>query len=199
MKIAVTGGIGSGKSTVSKILASFLRCELLDTDHLCRQQLQPGGEGLEKLKAIFGHKFLTDDGTLNRQALRESTFQDHAVRSQLETILHPIVRQIVEKSGNESEVQGGHLVVEVPLLYEVQWQDDFDECVVVYVPEHLVYGRIVLRDGLGVEHIRSILRAQMPVEEKREYTSFVIDNSGTLTSSVLQIANIGTMFAEDSR
>ena len=188
MKIAVTGGLGSGKSTVSKILASSLQCELIDTDQLCRKQLQPGGEGFEKFKEIFEGEFFHPDGTLNRQKLREATFKDIRIKSRLEAILHPIVSEIVNQRWNQREGSGEHLVIEVPLLYEVQWQSDFDECIVVYLPEHLVYERVALRNGLSLEEIRLILTAQMPIEEKRTYSRFVVDNSTTFAGTVLQVA-----------
>jgi len=190
MKIAVTGGLGSGKSTVSKILASYLQCELLDTDQLCRQQLQPGHEGLARLKECFGNSFVCSDGTLDRQKLRIVTFENLKVKSELEDILHPIVREIVAARFSEKELRGEHLIVEVPLLYEVQWQNDFDECVVVYTPESVVYERVALRSGLPFFEIRSILDVQMPIEEKRKYTRFIIDNSGTFVSTMLQTANL---------
>jgi len=190
MKIAVTGGLGSGKSTVSKILASYLQCELLDTDQLCRQQLQPGYDGLEGLKECFGDRFLCSDGTLDRQQLRLVTFENHKVKKQLESILHPLVREIVAVRFREKQLLGEHLVVEVPLLYEVQWQGDFDECVVVYAPESIVYERVAQRSGLRFSEIRSILKVQIPIEEKRKYTRFIIDNSGTFVSTMLQTANL---------
>lgn len=190
MNIAVTGGLGSGKSTVSKILASYLRCELLDTDQLCRQQLEPGQEGMERLVEVFSTRYLCFDGTLNRDALREATFSDPAVRLQLETILHPIVREKIADKLQGSIIYAGHLVIEVPLLYEVHWQDEFDKCIVVYTPEHLVYERVLLRSGLTFEEIASILAAQISIEEKRKLSDLVIDNSDTFVSSVLQVANL---------
>jgi len=198
MKIAVTGGLGSGKSTVSKVLASFLGSELIDTDELCRYQLQPGGRGLERFKEVFGGRFLHSDGTVDRQNLREATFQDKKIKSQLETLLHPVVREIVRCRWNKLQACGRHLIVEVPLLYEIQWQDDFDQCVVVYVPEYLVYERVARRSGLDFEEIRSILNAQMPLEEKLTYTRLIIDNSTTFVNTVLQVAylvrNLGSEY-----
>lgn len=188
MKIAITGGLGSGKSTVSKILASYLQCELVDTDQFCRQQLQPGFEGMERLKECFGNRFLCSDGTLDRQSLRRATFEDHNIRSQLEDILHPIARKMVATRWKEKKTSGEHLLVEVPLLYEVQWQVDFDECIVVYTPEPSIYERVRARSGLSFKEIRSILKAQIPIEEKRKYTRFIIDNSGTFVSTMLQTA-----------
>ncbi len=190
MKIGVTGGLGSGKSTVSKILASYFQCELLDTDQLCRQQLQPGHEGMIRFEECFGDRFSFPDGILDRQALRCAVFEDPGVKVQLENILHPIVRKIVTTSLREKEKRDEHLVVEVPLLYEVQWQEDFDECVVVYTPEPSVYKRVLLRSGLTFEEISLVLKVQIPIEEKRKYTRFIVDNSGTFASTVLQTAHL---------
>ncbi len=190
MKIAVTGGLGSGKSTVSKILASYLQCGLLDTDQLCRQQLQPGCDGMVRLEERYGDRFFYPDGTLDRQSLRSATFENHSVKVQLENILHPIVRKIVATHLREKEMRGEHLVVEVPLLYEVAWQDDFDECIVVYTSESSVYERVSLRSGLSFTEIRLILKVQMPIEEKRKRTQLIIDNNGTFVSTVLQTANL---------
>ena len=122
--------------------------------------------------------------------MRLVTFENHKVKSQLENILHPVVRENVADRFRERELRGEHLVVEVPLLYEVQWQDDFDECVVVYATESIVFERVALRSGLRFFEIRSILNAQMPIEEKRKYTRFIIDNSGTFVSTMLQTANL---------
>ncbi len=190
MKIAVTGGLGSGKSTVSKILASYLQCELVDTDQFCRQQLQPGCEGMERLNERFGDRFLFPDGTLDRQSLRRATFEDRNIRLQLEDILHPIAREMVTTRWREKKIAGEHFLVEVPLLYEVQWQDDFDECIVIYTSESTVYERVLKRSGLSFTEIRSILKAQISMEEKRKYTRFIIDNSGTFVSTMLQAANL---------
>ena len=190
MKIAVTGGLGSGKSTVSKVLASYLQCGLLDTDQLCRQQLQPGCEGMVGLEKRYGDRFFYPDGTLDRQSLRSATFEDHSVKVQLENILHPIVRKIVAAFLREKEMRGEHLVVEVPLLYEVAWQDDFDKCIVVYTSESSVYERVSLRSGLSFTEIHLILKVQMPIEEKRKRTQLIIDNNGTFVSTVLQTANL---------
>ncbi len=190
MNIAITGGLGSGKSTVSRILASYLHCELLDTDQLCRQQLQPGCEGMVKLRECFENRFLLPDETLDRQKLRCATFEDSGVRVQLENILHPIARKIVAVRWREKKNQGEHLVVEVPLLYEVQWQEDFDESIVVYTPESSVYERVSMRSGLTFTEVGSILKAQMSIEEKRTYTPFIVDNSGTFVSTVLQTVTL---------
>ena len=135
MIIAVTGGLGTGKSTVSKILATTLHTELLDTDQLCRLQMLPGAEGFEIFCRVFGKSFIQDDGTIDRLLLRQAVFADETFRVKLENILHPIVQRQVAARGRVSSTRREILVVEVPLLYEVGWQDWFDVCIVVYVPE----------------------------------------------------------------
>jgi dephospho-CoA kinase len=191
MKIAVTGGLGSGKSTVSKILAAAITADHLDTDQLCRQQMQPGGQGYEEFRRIFGDLYLHADGSLNRLRLRQAVFTDSRVKKELEMILHPLVRKQVAAHYAESCRAGGILVVEVPLLFESGWQHDFEVWVVVYVSEDSCLRRVAARDGLSAEEIRRVVAAQLPISEKLEAAHFVIDNSGTFVSTVQQTAWLG--------
>jgi dephospho-CoA kinase len=189
LKIAITGGLGSGKSTVSQLLAARLCCELVNTDELCRRLLFPGEEGYIQFIESFGKEFILPDGHLDRAELREAVFRDSAVKDRLESVLHPLVLDIVKKKGESSRL----LLVEVPLLFEVGWQDDFDMCVLVYVPEEKIFERVAERDGHSREIIRAILDNQMPLEEKLHYTSVVIDNSSTFVSTVLQVNHLGRL------
>lgn len=199
MNVAITGGLGTGKSTVSKVLAVTLETELVDVDQLCRLQMLPGAEGFEKFRQTFGEKFLQDDGTINRLLLKQAVFADGELRKKLEDILHPIVQRQVAKQSRVCSSQGHILVVEVPLLYEVGWQDVFDACVVVYVPEQLCVQRVVIRDGLDVEQIKQILNAQLPIQKKLDYAHFIVDNSGTFVSTVQQIAWLSKKLKEKSK
>ncbi|GAB6193776.1 dephospho-CoA kinase [Desulfocastanea catecholica] len=188
MNIAVTGSLGTGKSTVSKILAATLETELVDTDQLCHRQMLPGTEGFEEFRRTFGKKFLQSDNTIDRLALRQAVFEDEEIRMQLERILHPLVQREVSTICRECKRRGKILVVEVPLLYEVGWQDQFDASVVVYVPEKICIERVRARNGMAVEEIKQILRSQMSIDKKRDWADFIIDNSGTFVSTVQQIA-----------
>lgn len=191
MNIAVTGGLGSGKSTAGRILAVAMEAEHIDTDELCRLQMQPGNSGFERFLQVFGTRYLNVDGTLNRMLLRQAVFSDRGVKEQLEEILHPLVRkQVADRYTHCCEV-GRDLVVEVPLLFEVGWQHDFAVWVVVYVPEDLCMQRVSLRDGMTVDEIQRVLAAQLPLAEKRAAAHFVIDNGGTFVSTVQQIAWLG--------
>ena len=188
MNIAVTGGLGTGKSTVSKIFATILAAELIDTDQLCRRQMLPGTDGYAEFRRVFSDRFIQLDGMIDRQLLRQAVFDDNSIREKLENILHPIVQQQVVVRSRELSAGGGMLIVEIPLLYEVGWQDAFDICVVVYVPEILCIQRVTMRDGMPAEQIRQIINAQLPIKKKLDYADFIVDNSGTLVSTVQQIA-----------
>ncbi len=187
MNIAVTGGLGTGKSTVVKIFASCLGGEYLDTDQICKNLMEPGAQGLHQFIDQFGNKFLNPDGSLDRNRLRQVVFTDSYVKDGLEKILHPLVRQEVAKKCLSSGALSGDIVIEVPLLYEVGWQDEFDVTVVVYISEQACVQRVATRDGLTVREIKLILAAQLPIEKKRDLADFVIDNSGTFVSTTQQV------------
>jgi dephospho-CoA kinase len=193
VNIAVTGGLGSGKSTASRILAVALGAELIDTDHFCRLQMEPGQEGYVEFNRIFGKKFLNIDGIIDRPKLRQAVFYDRGVKEQLESILHPIVRKQVAAREGILLAEGRDLVVEVPLLFEVGWQDDFDTSVVVYVPDMITVKRVVARDGLSVDEIEKVLDSQMDISIKLEKADFTIDNSGIFISTVAQLMWLATM------
>lgn len=188
MNIAVTGSFGSGKSTASRILAVAMEALHLDTDQLCRQQMEQGKRGFEMFVKVFGQRFLSSNGVLNKQLLRQAVFTDVGVKRELESILHPLVRQDVAEYYLYCCTVGKNLVVEVPLLFEVGWQHDFAVSVVVYVPEEHSYSRVAIRDGMSPREIQLVCANQLPLSEKLKYAHFVIDNSGTFVSMVQQVA-----------
>jgi dephospho-CoA kinase len=187
VKIAITCGLGTGKSTVAKILASTLQTTLIDADQLCRRQMLPGTEGYEEFGRVFGQKYIQDNGTVDRVLLRQAVFDDSGLREKLEDILHPIVRRQVAILCKTYSSQGFVSVVEVPLLYEVGWQDEFDVCIVVYVPEDICMQRVGLRDEMAAEEIMQIMHSQIPIKKKLDYADFIVDNSGIFVSTVQQI------------
>jgi dephospho-CoA kinase len=191
VNIAVTGGLGSGKSTVSKILARTIGADHLDTDLLCRQQMQPGRQGFEKFREVFGDRYLHADGSLNRPGLRQAVFTDSRIKKELEMILHPLVRQQVAAHYAKNCQAGENLVVEVPLLFESGWQQDFAVWVVVSVSEESCRHRVAARDGLSAEEIQRVIAAQLPISQKLAAAHFVVDNNGTFVSTVQQIAWLG--------
>ena len=191
MMIAVTGSLGSGKSTASKILANFMAAGHVDTDQLCRMEMLPGRRGYEDFRKIFGNRFLNPDGSLDRVRLRRAVFGDSGIKAALENILHPLVRKQVADLNLKCRLSSKIMVVEVPLLFEVGWQKDFDVTVVVHIPEELSLTRVRLRDGLSAEDAGRVVAQQLPVSLKMQYADFVIDNSGTFAGTFLQLAWLG--------
>lgn len=187
MKIAVTGTMGSGKSTVSRILAFELGAELINSDEICRLQLQPGQEGANELVKKFGGRFSKADGRIDRELVRKSVFEDEFVKNSLEGILHPIVIRTVNARYLYLSRSGKSLVVEVPLLYETDMAKDFDVSVVVKVPRTLAVKRVYKRDRLELVQINMIMNSQMDIETKVGLADLVIDNSGTMVSTQQQL------------
>lgn len=199
MNIAVTGSFGSGKSTVSRLLAQEMGALYVDTDQLCRQMMLPGRQGYKGLVALYGSRFLARDGSVDRGALRDAVFSVAEVRRALEGILHPLVRRMVADGAQSCRKAGRHQVVEVPLLFEVGWQGQFDRTVVVSGQEKQLLSRVGVRDGLSAEEFRRVAATQWPAVEKESLGDFVINNSGLFVATVRQVAWLARKIGEDDK
>lgn len=188
MNIAVTGGYGSGKSSISRVLAGYLGAELINSDEICRQLLLPGGAAYDGLQELFGKRFIGDDGALDRVLLRRVTFTDSDVKKGLEGVLHPLVRQYVADTAAICLKTENHLVAEVPLLFEVGWEDDFDTTLLVRCSQTTAVRRSVVRDNIQKEEAERIIGQQMKMRDKEQLAHFIVDNDGTFVSSVQQVA-----------
>jgi dephospho-CoA kinase len=199
MNIAVTGSFGSGKSTVSRLLAQEMGALYVDTDQLCRQMMLPGRQGYKGLVALYGARFLARDGSVDRGALRDAVFSVTEVRRALEGILHPLVRRMVADGAQSCRKAGRHQVVEVPLLFEVGWQGQFDRTVVVSGQEKQLLSRVGVRDGLSAEEFRRVAATQWTPAEKESLGDFVINNSGLFVATVQQVAWLARKIGEDDK
>lgn len=193
MKIAVTGGIGSGKSSIAALLAAALQAELFSADLVCHELMLPDAAGWLEIVAAWGERFLRPDRAIDRGLMRDAVFRNEAMRRQLESILHPLIRQELKRKMEAAEGLGGRCVVEIPLLFEVGWQDQFDATIAVYAPESVCVTRIVARDGIGEEAARRILAAQMPPEEKAAMATHVISNTGLWVQTVQQVSSLARL------
>lgn len=175
--IGLTGGIGTGKSTVSELFRSK-GVPVADADQIAHQLVQPGKPGLKAVLQLFGNKVLKSDGSLDRKKLGQLVFQDKKALLQLEAILHPLVKEQVQKLRDDFAKQG-HIfaVYDVPLLFEKNLQDQFDKIVLVYADPQVQFERILKRDHLSKDEINKRLNAQIPQDEKKQKADFVIDNS----------------------
>ncbi len=188
--VGLTGGIASGKSTVSRMFEQA-GIPVICSDELAREVVRPGSQGLAEIRRIFGNAVLDDEGKLDREAMARLVFQDRSKRNILESIIHPRVAEEQNKRLRTLERQGHSIVVvDVPLLYETGWEQFVDLVVVVYAPRHVQEERLVNRDGMSVDDARSRLDAQMPIDEKRRLADRLVDNGNTLEHTRRQVESV---------
>jgi dephospho-CoA kinase len=194
--VAITGGMGSGKSSVAAYLCEIGGARSLSADTLCRQLLEPGAVAWLAVRKAFGERFFLADQHIDRPLLRRVLFDDHAFRHELNTLLHPLVRNEIAVSIEKGMGHFAHdhsparFVVEVPLLYEAHWEHDFSRIVVAYADEKACRQRIMLRDRISEAEAEKAMATQMSLPYKALSADHVIDNSGTWSDTCLQIAHL---------
>ena len=172
--IGLTGGIGSGKTTVAGRLEA-LGASVVDTDEISRSLTGPAGEAIAQVREAFGERFVGPDGALDRAAMRELVFEDPAARSRLEAILHPAIRGAAERA--LAAARGDYVVVVVPLLFETGgFLDRVARTLVVDCSEALQVGRVAARSGLEAGRVRAIMAAQWPRWRRLQAADDVIWN-----------------------
>jgi dephospho-CoA kinase len=182
----LTGGMGSGKSTVA---ARFRERGLpvVDSDQLAREVVAPGSPGLEQVVRTFGDGIVLPTGALDRSALAAIVFGNEEARSKLNAITHPRVRALTQERLVALAAQGHDLACnEVPLLVEVGLTTTLRPLVVVKASESTQIARVMRRDGSTEVQVRARLRAQLPLAEKVALADYVVDNDGPLASTVAQ-------------
>lgn len=180
-KIGLTGGIGSGKSTASKIFSS-LGIPVVDADRISHSILAPSSPYIKKVSAVFGKEILDQEGNIDRTKLGERIFSSKEEREKLEKIVHPLVREEMHRQIRSAEKSGEKLVVlDIPLLFEGgYWLSQVDEVWLIDVPEHIQIKRLMERDPLNEKEVKRRISAQWPIQQKREMATQIIDNSGTV-------------------
>lgn len=177
MQVGLTGGIGSGKSTVSARLVA-LGAVVIDYDVLAREAVEPGTPGLEAIRARFGDAVIAPDGTLDRPALGSVVFADEQARRDLEAITHPAIRELA--AVRVAQAPAGAVVVhDHPLLVEMGMAGQCDTVVVVDVPTDVQVERLVEQRGMTEADARARLAAQTSREDRLAVADEVLDNSGT--------------------
>ncbi len=191
LKVGLTGGIASGKSTVSEAFAR-LGAKVLDADEVAREVVLPGKPAWTKLRHTFGSEFFHPDGEVNRSKLRRLVFADPEQRSLLNAIVHPEVMREIDFRFEQLTSSAEHAVVlvDIPLLIEVGVAHRFDKVVVVYANESVQVMRLMQRDGLSREEARQALSVQIDLREKAKKADFVIDNSGTPGETQAQVEKV---------
>jgi dephospho-CoA kinase len=185
----LTGGIASGKSTVSRMLRE-LGAHVLDADVLAREVVEPGTPGLAAVVARFPG-VLGPEGRLDRAKLGARVFADANERAALNAIIHPLVREAFLEKVQALAGQGvERIIYDVPLLIEGGLQSSMDGVVLVWVPRDIQKARLMARDGLDEAAAEARLAAQLPLDDKRPYATWIVDNSGEQASTRAQVEQV---------
>lgn len=185
--IGLTGGIGSGKSTVARLFAEH-SIVTVDADDVARQVVEPGTVALAAIAEHFGAQSLNADGTLNRAALRARVFADAHERLWLESLLHPLIRAEIERQLNQADSPYALLVS--PLLLETDQHRLVEQVIVVDVPEAVQIARTMSRDGTTRAQVEQIMAAQLPRDARRAKAHILIDNDRPLADVAADVARI---------
>jgi dephospho-CoA kinase len=186
----ITGGIGSGKSTVSGLLTEA-GVPVVDADRLARLSVAPGGPGLSQVVREFGPSVLGTDGEMDRKRMGQMAFSSVEVRAKLNAILHPMITDLARAAFAKLESDGVELAAyDCPLLFESGLQARYRPTVVVFVSPEEQVRRVMARNGLSEADAVARVASQMPLSEKARMADFVVDNSGTreeLASRVMDL------------
>jgi dephospho-CoA kinase len=200
--VALTGGIGTGKSTVSRMLAT-LGAVVIDADAIVHEMQAPGMPMLEEIAAAFGADLLRADGSLDRARLARLVFGDASARRRLGELTHPAVGREMLRRLEAARARGAALIVmDNPLLFEgrarrggaasppAAARDPAEETILVYAPPETQVARQIARDGVTRDFALQRLAAQLPIDEKRALATWVIDNSGALEETQRQVREL---------
>jgi len=191
LRIGLTGGIASGKSTVADMFAEF-GAIVIDTDLIAREVVLPGQPALDEIKRSFGSSVFREDGTLDRGAMRQRVFADANARRQLEAILHPRIQQ--ETQHQSDQAGGDYQLIVIPLLVESSLKSFVDRILVVDCDEETQIRRLLARDAESSAQARRMLAAQSSRAERLAIADDVISNDGDLVSTRSQVAALHEIY-----
>lgn len=189
--VGLTGGIGSGKTTVARMLEER-GAVVFDADVLARDAIAPGTPGHDRVVERFGSNVLAPGGDIDREALASVVFSDPAARRDLEAIVHPEVRRLFAEGTEEFRDSDAVVVMSAPLLVETGMHTAFEVLIVVSAPAETQVDRLLRDRGMSEPAIRGRIGAQLPLEEKAEVADILIDNEGTLEELEGQVERVWT-------
>ncbi|SAN41668.1 Dephospho-CoA kinase [Staphylococcus aureus] len=175
--IGLTGGIASGKSTVSELLSVF-GFKVVDADKAAREAVKKGSKGLDQVREVFGDEAIDENGEMNRRYMGDLVFNHPEKRLELNAIIHPIVRDIMEEEKQEYLKQGYNVIMDIPLLFENELENTVDEVWVVYTSESIQMDRLMQRNNLSLEDAKARVYSQISIDKKSRMADHVIDNLG---------------------
>ena len=184
IQAGLTGGIATGKSTVSEIFRQA-GAVIIDADKIGHQAMRKGLPAWRDIVEHFGHDILQSNGEINRRLLGDIIFNDAAKKNALNRIVHPQVMQEISRqlAPIEKETPTAVVILDIPLLIDVGWHRDVQEVILVYAPEEIQLQRLMVRNGLSQKEGMARIRSQLPIEEKKQFASIIIDNSGNLENT----------------
>lgn len=182
--VALTGGIGSGKTTIANMFAKF-NVPIIDADEIARQMVKPGMPALLAIATHFGNKVILADGSLNRKALRQCIFNNEPEKKWLNNLLHPLIQQETEKL--LKDIKAPYALWVIPLLIENNLISQANRILVVDVPIEIQITRTMLRDKINRQLALQIIKSQVSREQRLTYADDVIDNSGDATHVLEQV------------
>ncbi len=196
IRIAVTGGAGSGKSLVCKRFRE-LGAAVIDCDELAREVVAPGSYAYRNIIAYFGKSVTCADGTLDRGRLRRKIVSDESARSVLNGIVHPEIIRLMQARMVQAEAAGKEMiVVEVPLLFELGLESRFDGVIVVSVSSEAQLQRLAARDHISLDQARALADTQMPDAQKRRKAMFLIENNGSIEDLIRAVDEMYKKFCQ---
>lgn len=186
-RIGLTGGVGSGKSTVSSYMHE-LGIPVIDGDKLAREAVIPGSRAMAEMRRAFGPHIFLPDGSLNRLKMGEIVFNDEEKRQKLNSIIHPFIWHRTREELIRAQEEGFPVVVlDMPLLLEISWQLRVEEVWLVEVPLEVQIARVISRDGFTREQVMERIGKQMPTTNKMNYADVIIDNSRSVEDTRRQV------------
>ena len=192
--VGLTGGIGSGKSSVARMFAER-GVDIVDTDQIARGLTVAGGAAMPAVLAAFGADFADAHGALDRARMRALVFSDPDAKRRLEAILHPMIRDAVYAASLLGT--GPYVIFDIPLLVESgTWRERLQRVLVVDCPEALQLARVIARNGLPESQVRAIMAAQVGRQVRLAAADDVVDNSGQLAALAPQIDRLHTLYVQ---
>ena len=185
--VGLTGGISSGKSTVSSYLKQ-LKIPVIDADEVARKVVEPNSQGAREIRKTFGSDVFEEDGSLNRQKLGALIFSNTENRQKLDDLLQPLIKiMILDEIEAYRQKEENMIVLDLPLLFEKQYEELCEEIIVVYIPRELQLERLMRRNQYTKQEALSRIDSQLSIEEKRKRATVLLDNQGTIQQLYQQV------------
>ncbi len=192
--VGLTGGIASGKTTISNLFQSEYNIDVVDADIIARQVVETGSEGLKAIIERFGEEILSPDKTLDRVKLRALIFQDSEKKLWLDNLMHPLIRSEMQRQ--IAQVTSEYTLLVIPLMAENNLQSLVDKVIVVDVDEEIQIERTLLRDKVSTEQVKAIIKSQANRQERLAIADYVIKNNTRNHKILPQIAELHQIFME---